>query len=276
MANLMDCSDRPNHSHSDSGSAYPAAMDHVSDSPGWEPPEWHESVGSTNDLIAADPRPGRVVVAHHQSAGRGRRGRRWEAPPHAALAVSVAIPAAPPGQQGWVSLAAGWAVTRAFEASRWAVPVGLKWPNDVLAHDDQGWRKICGILAQSSHHPRHGPVVVLGVGINVDQRVDELPVHTATSWRLARGGEALPEEARERWLEDYLRHLAGTLANPLSIRPGYLQRCRTIGEQVEVHLPQGVIERGVAIEVDGAGALVLDRQGRRARYLAGDVVHVRR
>lgn len=249
-------------------------MTHIS----WETPEWHPSIDSTNLEAARDPRPGRVIVADHQSAGLGRRGRTWTAPPNASIAISVVLPAPDAELIGWVPLVTGLAVARALEDSPYAVPVTLKWPNDVLARDGDQWHKVCGVLAQSIPVTPAGAVVVVGAGVNIDQTRDQLPVPTATSWRLARGGDGaapLPDGARQQLVSDYLTRLADLVTDLRGEHTAYRRQCSTLGQHVEVHLPEGGTRTGTAVEVDDSGALVVEGDGRRSVHLAGDVVHVR-
>lgn len=249
-------------------------MAHIS----WETPEWHPSIDSTNLEALRDPRPWRVIVADHQSGGLGRRGRSWTAPPDTSVAISVVLPAPEPDLLGWVPLLTGLAVARAIEDSPYAVPVALKWPNDVLARDGEQWHKVCGVLAQSIPGTPAGTVVVVGAGINIDQTRDQLPVPTATSWRLARGGDRaapLPDGARQQLVTDYLTRLAELVTDLRAGHSAYRQRCSTLGQQVEVHLPEGGTRTGTAVAVEDSGALVVEGGGRRSAHLAGDVVHVR-
>lgn len=262
----------------------------------WAHPQWWPSIGSTQTEVLADPVPGRVVVADHQSAGQGRRGRVWTAPPDTALAISVAVPAPAPEVLGWVPLLTGLAVARALRSSRYAVPAQLKWPNDVLVPDqgaqvqDAGWGKVCGVLAQVVPAPapatapadragHAGAVVVLGAGLNIDQTRDQLPVASATSWRLARGGAVLPDGTRQAWVADYLATLADLLdelrADPAAVRTAYLERCRTLGAAVRVELPDGRTVEGVAADVEASGALRVRGDHGATVHHAGDVVHVR-
>lgn len=242
-------------------------------------PEWHPTIDSTNLEALRDPRPGRVVVADHQSAGLGRRGRSWTAPPGSSVAVTVVAPAPEPHLLGWVPLVTGLAVARAIGRSRYAVPARVKWPNDVLVTDRGEWRKVCGVLAQAVPDGAHGPVVVVGAGINLDQTRDQLPVPTATSWRLARGGAGtpaiLPDGVRERLVSDLLEELAALLGDPGAGREDYRAACATIGALVRVHLPGGGERTGTAVAVDDTGALVVDDGRSRTVHRAGDVVHVR-
>ncbi|MCK0113385.1 biotin--[acetyl-CoA-carboxylase] ligase [Ornithinimicrobium sp. F0845] len=256
----------------------------------WETPEWHPSIDSTNLEAARDPRPGRVVVADHQSAGLGRRGRSWTAPPDTSVAITVVLPAPEPGLIGWVPLVAGLAVAEALEQSPYAVRAVLKWPNDVLVREGghggtgqpagEAWGKVCGVLAQALPGSPAGPVVIVGAGINIDQTRDQLSVPTAISWRLARGGGApLPDGAREQVVTDYLARLSDLMSalvsDPGRVRAAYRQRCATLGQQVAVHLPGGGTSDGTAVAVDDSGALVVERAGARIVHVAGDVVHVR-
>lgn len=258
----------------------------------WAAPEWHATVGSTNAEAMTDPRPGRVVVADHQSAGIGRRGRRWESPPGTGMAISAVLPPVDPEVMGWVPLAAGLSLVQALADSRWPVDAGLKWPNDVLVPlraarsdrsqvpvleaDGRAWGKVAGVLAQVAGTG----AVVVGTGVNVDHTVDRLPVPTATSWRLARGGAPLPEGARQALLTAYLGHLGAwhaTLAarRTAPVRAAYLRACLTLGTGVVVHRPDGGTTGGTAVDVDDVGALLVDGPEGRTLHHAGDVEHAR-
>lgn len=242
----------------------------------WADPEWHTTIDSTNAALAADPRPGRVVVADHQSAGQGRRGRTWVAPPGAALAVSVAFPAPAGELRSWAPLFGGLAVVRALAAVRWPVSTRLKWPNDVLAGEAPGAEgKICGVLAQSLTHPDHGDVVVLGAGLNIDQDADQLATVHATSWRLVRGQGPLPVVARKDFLDRYLHEWGLILQSPDEARQGYRDACDTLGREVLLHLPGERRVHGRAVDIAPDGALILQGPGGRRRHHAGDVVHLR-
>ncbi|GGK66892.1 biotin--[acetyl-CoA-carboxylase] ligase [Ornithinimicrobium pekingense] len=256
----------------------------------WAAPEWHATVGSTNTEALTDPRPGRVVVADHQSAGMGRRGRRWSSPPGTGLAVSAVVPPVPQELMGWVPLAAGLALVQALADSRWPLDAALKWPNDVLAPLREGataqapvletvgrrWGKVAGVLAQVAGDG----AVVVGTGVNVDHAADQLPVPTATSWRLARGGAPLPAGAREALLTAYLQHLATWHGRLLAqqvrpLRTAYRGVCLTLGRPVVVHRPDGGTTSGTAVDVDDAGALIVGGAEGRTLHHAGDVEHLR-
>lgn len=127
--------------------------------------EWHDSIGSTNDRaaeLARSPetaRHGFVVGADEQTAGRGRKGARWLTGTGQGLAFSLIVrPRWPQAKWGWLSVAAGLAVSRTLEG-RELCP-RIKWPNDVLLEE----RKVCGVLIEAA-----GDWAVIGIGINVNE-----------------------------------------------------------------------------------------------------------
>ncbi|WP_369051984.1 biotin--[acetyl-CoA-carboxylase] ligase [Kineococcus terrestris] len=265
---------------------------------GWSALEAVATTGSTNaDLLARPDAPaGTVLVADHQSGGRGRLGRTWQAPPRSSLAVSVLLrPAAdgvPRERWSWLPLLTGLAVADALGALD--LRPRLKWPNDVLLETDGGPAKVCGVLAEV-----RGDVVVLGAGINVAQRRDELPPPPDPSG--AAGREAAPVPAtslalagagstdRDTVLRRYLRALRARLdafaaagGDPAArgLLADYRAACATLGADVRVHLPDGTVLTGRAEDVDADGRLVVADAsagggGARTAVAAGDVVHVR-
>lgn len=236
----------------------------------WADVEHHRTIGSTNVRAAQLARPWQVVVADHQSSGRGRMRRTWQAPPGASVAVSATVPV-PLSGAGWLPLLAGLAVAEAIEETT-GLATRLKWPNDVLAESDDE-RKVSGILCEVTGDG----LVVVGAGINLAQTRAELPVDTATSLRLC-GAHV----ERTRLVAAYLVRLADWYAvlageGPAgAAHPAYRSRCSTLGRQVRLSQPAGPDVLGTAVEVDGQGRLVVEADGRRRAWAAGDVVHVRR
>jgi BirA family biotin operon repressor/biotin-[acetyl-CoA-carboxylase] ligase len=234
-----------------------------------------EESPSTNAYAAARARegepPGLVVVAEHQTAGRGRLDRTWTTPPRAALTLSVLV--APDGvpvrRWPWLPLLTGLAVVDAVRAAG-GVEVALKWPNDVLV----GGLKVAGILVERIELPDRA-VAVVGIGLNVSATRDELPVDTATSLALA-GSTAGRDDLLLALLDALaLRYDAWRAAAGLGLRAPYQQACSTVGRRVRVQLPTGAPLEGDALGVDDDGRLLVD-DGHRVHVLgAGDVVHVR-
>ncbi|MEO6789724.1 MAG: biotin--[acetyl-CoA-carboxylase] ligase, partial [Ornithinibacter sp.] len=226
-----------------------------------------ERVGSTNDEVRGRAQPWQVVVAEHQDAGRGRLGRGWTTTPGTSLAVSALVPS-PASGPSWVPLLAGLAVHRAV-AEVSGVRTSLKWPNDVLVPGN-GDRKLAGLLCEWTEAG-----VVVGLGLNVDTARADLPLDTATSLRAA----GSPGVDRATLLTAYLVHLAHLVredTGPSGAGPtAYRASCATIGSEVRVSQPGGVLSTGVATGVDDAGRLVVRSGTRTYAVTAGDVVHVR-
>jgi BirA family biotin operon repressor/biotin-[acetyl-CoA-carboxylase] ligase len=264
--------------------------------------------GSTNVDLAAAAREGApegtVMVAEEQTAGRGRLDRRWAAPPRAGLTFSILLrPAVPVARQGWIPLLTGVAVASALRrmtarahAGDFGDPTGetvvdarLKWPNDILV----GERKLAGILAE-----RVNDGVVVGVGLNVSLRPEELPVPTATSLTI----ENAAFTDREPLLRAILRELEAWYGawqavdaspdedgpggypdvaglpegRPAGLRGAYRALCATLGRTVRVDLPGGTAVEGTAADIDPAGRLLVRTAGGEEALSAGDVLHVRR
>lgn len=253
-----------------------------------------DRTGSTStdllERVRAAPRawPDRsVLVADHQDAGRGRAGRTWTAPAGTALTFSVLLrPAVGLDSFGWVPLIAGLAVVQAVADV--GVRAGLKWPNDVVVAGGQdalpGWgghRKLAGLLGDLEVTP-DGPAVVVGIGVNVSQQREDLPVESATSLALATDGEPVGRArllgmvlARLLDLDDRWR-AAGGDARSAGLAERCASVCVTLGRPVRVELPGQRAIQGVASGLGADGSLEVTLPGGAVRaVLAGDVHHLR-
>lgn len=245
----------------------------VTDGGLWQDVTVVPQTGSTNaDLLEqarAGATEGLVLVAEEQTAGRGRLGRTWSAPPGTALTFSVLLRPAgvAPTRLGWLPLLTGIAVATAVRDQA-AVPASLKWPNDVLV----GERKLAGILAEA-----HGDAVVVGVGLNVTLSQADLPVPAATSLLIERAASTDRTSLLAAILTELGRRYQAWRAGPdqAELRADYLRWCATIGREVRVELPGGALLTGTAQDVDDAGRLVVRTLDNLVPVGAGDVVHVR-
>lgn len=213
---------------------------------------------------------GCVVIADHQTAGRGRLGRNWFDRPGGSLLFSLILrPRLSMEQVGLVNLVAGAAMCSGLAGL--GIEARVKWPNDVMVSG----RKVCGMLAETKVSSGMLEVLVLGIGVNVGVQASELPEEVrqkATSLSEAPGG---PVE-RAAVLEAFLNHFGPRYLGMDGTRTGvlleyYRKWCETLGSPVRVETPSGVVE-GVAADVDATGGLVLD-SGETIR--AGDVIHLR-
>jgi BirA family biotin operon repressor/biotin-[acetyl-CoA-carboxylase] ligase len=224
------------------------------------PPEVHESLGSTNDEAfrrAHEGAPeGLVVLAGHQTAGKGRLGRSWFDQAERSLMFSILLrPAALP-LPSYPLLSLALASSAAWIASDLVDGVTIKWPNDVLCRG----RKLCGVLAESrALRPGEGSVLVLGVGMNVNYRHGDFPDEigaSATSLSMASGEENI----EMGWiLTGMLEHFGRLLAaayqdGPEALRTLLLPHLPEPGSHVKIALGERSVE-GELIELTETGAL---------------------
>lgn len=245
----------------------------------WREVELLPESPSTNAVVVerarAGAEPGLVVVAEHQTSGRGRLDRVWVTPPRAALTVSFLVQPGqvPPERWPWLPLLTGIAVSEAVRNVT-EVATELKWPNDVQVAD----RKVAGILVERVETP-HGPAAVVGVGLNVSSSREELPVPTATS--LALEGAATLD--RSVILRQVLRSFEALYLQwqvehgdaDGGLLDSYVRRCATLGRSVRVDLPTGKQVLGKATGIDSDGHLQVRTESGTRTLGAGDVVHVR-
>ncbi|HUF39027.1 MAG TPA: biotin--[acetyl-CoA-carboxylase] ligase [Anaerolineales bacterium] len=130
------------------------------------PLEYHPTLPSTTDLAAERLDSGSpdltLIVADEQTAGRGRRGRRWHTPPGAALAFSLVL-RPNPDTPLWAHAPLGALAVHSALTDAYGLPAEIKWPNDVLV----GGKKVCGVLAEAHWQGDRLAGVVLGIGVNV-------------------------------------------------------------------------------------------------------------
>jgi BirA family transcriptional regulator, biotin operon repressor / biotin---[acetyl-CoA-carboxylase] ligase len=250
---------------------------------GWHTVVHEPVVTSTNDEVLARLRsgvpPGLVVVADHQTAGRGRLGRPWDDASVEgqvrSLTVSTAV-ALPEANAGLVPLAVGLAVADALR--RAGTSPSLKWPNDVLLSTPAGdLAKAAGVLVER-HTVAGRDVLVIGTGLDLDWRpVDRTGDAAAwTSVAEATGGDVDRGEVLADLLRGEAVWLRSLATEPVRVLGAYRDACATIGRDVEVTFPDGEVLRGRAVDLDRDGRLVVEAADRgRVAVTAGDVRHVR-
>jgi BirA family biotin operon repressor/biotin-[acetyl-CoA-carboxylase] ligase len=233
---------------------------------------------STNTFaleLARKPMPqGTVILADKQTAGRGRLNRTWFSPAEANIYGSLIFSFKDQLQdRGWIPLMAGMAIAQALENST-NVTISLKWPNDILIHE----QKVGGILCESFKRDSTETCVVIGFGINVnlpesafpkelEQLATSLQIHSqkpldrhqllkAIILSLEKGWEALSTK--------------GTSAFQLN----YNNRCSTLGKQILVQFPDGTTLEGIAQSIGKQGQLQLLHSASTSKGQSGNIVDV--
>lgn len=234
-----------------------------------------DEIDSTNSFLQRLPEgeatEGTVAVAEYQTAGRGRHGRVWVAPPRANLLFSVLL--GRPGQPlGLVTLAGAVSVVEALRER--GIDVGLKWPNDVVSKG----RKLAGVLCETRSDSQSGSKLILGIGVNVNLRAADRPEDLRTT---ATSTMELVGSAFDR------NELLGEILNRLqihwdSLRMGELQpliatargKCETLGRRVRVKVGESIVA-GLASDLDGSGRLILRMDNGEQRILEiGEITYL--
>jgi BirA family biotin operon repressor/biotin-[acetyl-CoA-carboxylase] ligase len=241
-----------------------------------------DSIDSTNDYVAGEARVGAaeglVAVADQQEAGRGRLGRRWDAPKGSSLLVSALLrPFLPAGRLHLVGVVAALAAADACGAVA-GVEARLKWPNDLVVDG----RKLGGVLVETELSRGRATAAVVGIGLNVwwpDGLPPELADGATTLGQLT--GTKVPRAALLVALLEGLEARYARLERPSGQEAelgDYRYRCETLGRLVRVELsgagqPQSFT--GTAVDINAEGHLVVDDGARLVVVAAADVVHLR-
>jgi BirA family biotin operon repressor/biotin-[acetyl-CoA-carboxylase] ligase len=247
-----------------------------------------EQLSSTNleaiTLGESGVEHGTVVIADHQTAGRGRLARTWYSPGGANVYCSLVLRANLPASRvpewlSWLPLITALAASEAVESVT-SAPVSLKWPNDLL----MSGRKVGGVLCENIQASRSGPFQVIGIGINVNMAPEDFPSElraSATSlWTethtVVDRNRLIAQLLLE--LEQCIEELAGH--GPQQLALAYQRRCSTIGKKVRASLAAGVELTGYAESISQDGSLRIStdsgtHRNRTVELRAADIVHLR-
>lgn len=241
------------------------------------------SVDSTNDWLKEmvqqgdvdSPPAGFVLLTEYQRQGRGRLGRRWEAPYGSSLLFSMLFrPNWPAAQANWLTMLVSLAAAEAI-ATQTNLEVGLKWPNDVMVWQDNRWHKVSGIL-QEGAFDGDGRLqwAIVGIGINVNVPAHELPEGiTLPTSLLAATGQFVPRLPLLCTFLERVEDLYEAVGSGRSPQPLWQKKLITLGQAVRVtHHPTSHSFTGIAEATDSAGhLLVRDGTGELHTVTAADV-----
>ena len=222
---------------------------------------WFDTIDSTNtrakELASQGAPQGTVLIADHQTGGRGRLGRSFHSPAGTGIYMSLILrPNCPPAQLMHLTCAAAVAACEAVEAACGIRP-GIKWTNDLV----YGRKKLAGILTELGLSPA-GIVsyAVIGIGINCCQAHEDFPpelrdmagsLHTVTGQKVDR------IQVAARLLDALYRMSETLLTDPRGIMDRYRAQCITLGREISLLKANGSVRHGTALDVDEAGGLVV-------------------
>ena len=230
--------------------------------------------GSTNDdLLEAGKQGaphGTGLAARAQTAGRGRRGHKWDSTAGNLLLSIVLRPRVDPAKYSGLAAVSGLAVLEALEAQGLANEIGLKWPNDLVARG----RKLGGILVEAARDNMGMPFAVCGIGINVNYVPSEVPDGGLPAIGLSDLNENVPTvDVLLKEVHHAVVHAVGTWADLLNameedagpiapVHDDYVAHLNWIGEHVIARSPAGdELERGIFQTVDAFGRACIETEG---------------
>jgi len=234
------------------------------------------STGSTNsDLVARAPTlpDGFLLVSDYQTDGRGRKGRKWDAPPGRNLIFSVLLrPKWSSERHQLVTPALALATVEVLE--KLGLRTSVKWPNDVMIGVDN-YKKVAGILAE--YVQQENPVLIVGMGLNVGwpQQKDSAPPNSTSL--IACGVEKDRSELLIEILKNFEERLIeiSSEKGDATFRQAYMAKSSIIGNQVKVeHINGDTVGKAVDIKKDGS--LIIENENGTTSITEGDVIHLRK
>lgn len=243
------------------------------DHPWWDRLQWFDSVDSTNtrckQLALSGAPHGTVLIAGHQTAGRGRMGRSFQSPDGLGVYMSLLLrPECAPTELMHLTCAAAVAACDAIEQAAGIRP-GIKWTNDLVC----GNRKIAGILTELVHAP--GQVcAVIGIGVNCCQRLSDFPEELqsfAGSLEMASGAPVSRAAVAAALIEAFCAMDSTLLTGQAETLDRYRADCITLGRPISL-VRGDTLRHGYALDVDNAGALVVQfSDGHTEAVVSGEI-----
>jgi len=234
--------------------------------------EYYTRLESTNseawEIIDEGAKSGAIVVTDNQFSGKGRANRKWSAAPDKSLTFSLLLfPDLDPNLSGWFPIISGLSVQKAL--LNFDTDVRLKWPNDLILDA----KKVGGILCESKVKGNKLEQVVIGIGLNVNEKMDDFDgslQSTATSLHMSTD----KFYQRERVLAEILNALEplfeGLPNNRDMIRTEWESACGHMNESVQFHHGDEIVE-GIFKSLGKAGSAVLDINGQENRFYSGEI-----
>lgn len=229
-----------------------------------------DEVDSTNAYTARllskrKPKHGAVIIADRQTAGRGRFQRPWYSEGGLCMTAVLEMDC-PPEKIGAVTLTASVAVALSL-TSLFDWPFEIKYPNDIMV----GGAKIGGILAEA-RMTKKKPVVLLGIGVNVEQKLFPMDI-SEKAVSLAQLGMSADRETVAMVILNMLEPMLDVFSEKgfCKVRPYWIRMNCTLGKNVTIEKPSGVA-RGVAIDLDDNGMLLVETENGTERVNSGDLL----
>jgi BirA family biotin operon repressor/biotin-[acetyl-CoA-carboxylase] ligase len=247
------------------------------------PVRYFDEIGSTNseamDWAARGAPEGAVVVANHQTGGRGRWGRAWFSTPGKLLQFSLILrPNIDPSRHGLITAGLGVATARALLALT-DLPVAVKWPNDAVV----GERKLAGMLVESTMSGSKIDAAICGIGINVHLEADDMPDElreraTSLAIEIGRTGSGQTPDRiplLARILTEIEARYEAMTTDASSLLAEASEMSAVLGRDVVIRAADGSTIEGRAEGFDADGGLRLIVGGRATSVHVGEIEQLR-
>jgi len=234
-----------------------------------------DTVDSTNTyakkLVKENIEEGTVVIAEVQTKGRGRKSRKWFSPVGGLWFSIILYPNTPPYHSMLVTMAASASIAHAVKKTIGIQPV-IKWPNDLLINN----KKICGVLTELDAEIDKLNYCIIGIGINVNNKINDEIKNTATSLKIE--NDSIPVsrvELLKQILHEFdknyyqLKH-----GNVKYIRDQWFLFSDIIGKKIQVSSQENVAFEGTVLDVDDMGCLIVKTSKDIVRIVTGDVIYL--
>ena len=234
---------------------------------------YFKSLPSTNlfakKLVKDGVKEGAIVVSDFQVSGRGRKNRNWFSPEGGLWFSVVLYPHIPPERSMLLTMASSVAIVQGIKETTGLHPV-IKWPNDLLING----KKVCGILTELDAEMDCINYTIIGIGINVNNKLSEDLQEKATSLVQETGSRVLRVKLLRSILkcfdENYRRLMSGDYD---FIRDSWFSHANIVGRDILVHGEKTIL-RGVVSSVDESGCLILDTRDGIIKVVSGDVEYL--
>jgi BirA family biotin operon repressor/biotin-[acetyl-CoA-carboxylase] ligase len=236
----------------------------------------YRTLGSTNEvakqLADAGAPEGTLIVAEQQTRGKGRFGRSWHSPPRCGLYFTLILrPLIPPAKAPALSICAALGVVDTLRGL-FGIEVFTKWPNDVLVNR----KKVCGILTELVTRGNGVDSVIVGVGMNVNNRKEDFPKDlrkSATSLAIELGEEVSRLRVLKRFLLEFERGYLRFSRSGLAPFRNHYRECSTVlGRSVKIRCGDK-LQSGIAEDIDEEGSLILRKGRTRLLLPSGEITH---
>jgi len=232
-------------------------------------PQIHSTNTYAKEIVKKDTTDGIIIVADEQTMGRGRKNRSWDSPKDGLWLSIIVHPNIPPNNGMILTMAASNSIVTAIMKITGLKPI-IKWPNDILINK----KKVCGILTELDAEIGQINYAIIGIGINVNNKIDPLLDSVATSLKENFGKKISRVDLLSSIINQFDIYYQQILADKFtSIRNDWLDFSGIIGRTIVIHGEKETIQ-GKVTDIDETGCIMLRTADGVHRIITGDLEYI--